>query len=78
MGLPGTAVETPVCHDLPTILHLWVQEMRQAWGNDSIGFYSADTFNEQSPPTNVPEYLRRASEGVYKVGRPLAAQCVKT
>ena len=34
---------------------------------DKVGFYSADTFNEQSPPTNDPDYLRGASRGVFEV-----------
>ena len=41
--------------------------MRQAWGQDSVGYYSADTFNEQSPPSAEPAYLRNASRGVYEV-----------
>ncbi|KAK9841152.1 hypothetical protein WJX74_000989 [Apatococcus lobatus] len=44
----------------------FVQEMRQAWGHDSIGYYSADTFNEQSPPSAEPDYLRNASRGVFE------------
>ncbi|KAK9834371.1 hypothetical protein WJX84_011165 [Apatococcus fuscideae] len=44
----------------------FVEEMRQAWGKDSVGYYSADTFNEQSPPSNEPDYLRNASRGVYE------------
>ena len=49
--------------------------MRQAWGQDSVGYYSADTFNEQSPPSAEPDYLRNASRGVYEVLAPPETGC---
>ncbi len=44
-----------------------MQVLRDEFGSDSVGFYSADTFNEMAPPTDDPAYLRSITEAIYKV-----------
>ena len=43
------------------------QELRAEYGWDRGGFYSADTFNENVPPSADPGYLRATSAAVYQV-----------
>ena len=45
----------------------WWQELRSEFGFDTEGFYSADTFNENVPPSPDPSYLRNTSAAVYQV-----------
>jgi hypothetical protein len=46
------------------------QELRAEYGWDARGFYSADTFNENVPPSADPSYLRATSASVYQVTDP--------
>lgn len=46
------------------------QEMLAEYGSGDVNYWSADTFNENVPPSSDPEYLRATSAAVYGV-RPL-------
>jgi len=46
------------------------QELRAEYGPDAVGWYSADTFNENVPPSSDPAYLRATSAAIYKVWEP--------
>lgn len=48
-----------------------LQELRQEYGWDAVGWYSADTFNEMQPPSNDPAYLASMSAAVFAVCLPL-------
>ncbi|KAK9787358.1 hypothetical protein WJX73_007278, partial [Symbiochloris irregularis] len=44
----------------------FVQELRKEYGWDASGWYSADTFNEMTPPSNDPAYLASISAAVFQ------------
>ena len=46
------------------------QELRAEYGHDSVSWYSADTFNENVPPSSDPAYLRATSAAIYQVREP--------
>lgn len=43
------------------------QEMLAEYGSGEVNYWSADTFNENVPPSDDPEYLRASSAAVYGV-----------
>ncbi len=43
------------------------QELRAEYGHDAVGWYSANTFNENVPPSADPAYLRTTSAAIYRV-----------
>jgi alpha-N-acetylglucosaminidase len=46
-----------------------LQVLREEFGADHVGFYSADTFNEMTPPSSDPVYLASVTQAIYRVGR---------
>lgn len=44
-----------------------MQTLRGEFGRDAVSFYSADTFNEMTPPTDNPVYLSNVTSAVYQV-----------
>ena len=53
------------------------QELRAEYGHDTVGWYSADTFNENVSPSSEPAYLRATSAAIYKVNeRELLHACL--
>lgn len=53
------------------LIHLsymgFIQVLREEFGSDDVGFYSADTFNEMAPPSDDPAYLTSITQAIYKV-----------
>lgn len=51
--------------------YIWVrftaQILREEYGSDEVGFYSADTFNEMTPPSSDPAYLTSVTSAIYDV-----------
>ena len=51
--------------------YIWVlftaQILREEYGSDEVGFYSADTFNEMAPPSSDPAYLTSVTSAIYDV-----------
>ena len=45
----------------------FAQTLREEFGRDAVSFYSADTFNEMTPPTDDPIYLSNVTSAVYQV-----------
>lgn len=43
------------------------QILREEYGSDEVGFYSADTFNEMTPPSSDPAYLTSITNAIYDV-----------
>ena len=43
---------------------LTLQLLREEFGGDAVSFYSADTFNEMTPPTDDPAYLGAVASAV--------------
>ena len=52
-----------------------LQELREEFGHDPGGSYSADTFNEMLPPSSDPAYLGNASAAVYQVSLHSSCSC---
>lgn len=44
-----------------------MQVLREEYGSDEVGFYSADTFNEMTPPSSDPVYLTSVTSAIYNV-----------
>ena len=48
--------------------HAFIEEQRLLYGTDTYGdqhFYSCDTFNENTPPSNEPAYLDAMGRNLY-------------
>ncbi|EIE20595.1 hypothetical protein COCSUDRAFT_37819 [Coccomyxa subellipsoidea C-169] len=43
----------------------FVKVLREEYGSDEVGFYSADTFNEMTPPSSDPAYLTSVTSAIY-------------
>ncbi|BDA50506.1 Alpha-N-acetylglucosaminidase [Coccomyxa sp. Obi] len=43
----------------------FVKTLREEYGSDDVGFYSADTFNEMTPPSADPAYLMAVTRAIY-------------
>ena len=63
VNFPEVAILDPEEELFTEIGKMFIQEQTALYGTDH--FYSADTFNENTPPTNDSTYLAQMSEKVY-------------
>ncbi len=63
VNFPGTYILDPSEELFSTIGKLFLETQTAIYGTDH--FYTADTFNENEPPTDDPAYLRGISSKVY-------------
>lgn len=63
VNFPEVSILDPEEELFTTIGKMFIQEQAELYGTDH--YYSADTFNENTPPTNDPKYLGDMSSKVY-------------
>ena len=63
VNFPEVSILDPEEELFTTIGKMFIQEQAELYGTDH--YYSADTFNENTPPTNDPKYLSDMSSKVY-------------
>lgn len=63
VNFPEVSILDPEEELFTTIGKMFIEEQTKLYGTDH--FYSADTFNENTPPTNDPDYLSEISAKVY-------------
>ena len=64
VNFPEVSILDPDEDLFTTIGKMFIEEQTRLYGTDH--FYSADTFNENRPPTNDPDYLGKISSKVYR------------
>lgn len=64
VGFPEVSILDPDDSLFTVIGQMFMEEQTKLYGTDHL--YSADTFNENIPPTNDPAYLSGMSDKVYK------------
>ena len=63
VNFPEVSILDPEEEMFTTIGKMFIEEQTKLYGTDH--FYSADTFNENTPPTSDPAYLSQISAKVY-------------